>query len=202
MEDSNYIIVEIDINEDNINKDVRIINSFENFKREKFFRINMDDEKKRATKEKCKIKINDKIIPFNYFYKFDKQGKYNIRYSFNEYLSKIDFMFFDCNSLTKIDLSNFNTENVTDMNHMFHGCDSLSNVNLSNFNTEKVTNMSCMFNGCNSLTNIDLSYFNTKNITDMNHMFNGCNSLENIDLSNFNTEKVTNMSFCSLIVFL
>ena len=29
MEDSNYIIVEIDINEDNINKDIRIINSFE-----------------------------------------------------------------------------------------------------------------------------------------------------------------------------
>ena len=49
--------------------------------------------------------------------------------------------------------------------------------NLSNFNTNNVTNMSDMFYGCSSLINIDLSNFNTNNVTDMNDMFNGCSSL-------------------------
>ena len=35
---------------------------------------------------------------------------------------------------------------------MFHGCSSLTNINLSNFNTQNVTNMSWMFYGCSSLT--------------------------------------------------
>ena len=34
-------------------------------------------------------------------------------------------MFFGCNSLTNIDLSNFNTQNVTNMSDMFYGCNSL-----------------------------------------------------------------------------
>ena len=34
---------------------------------------------------------------------------------------------------------------------MFYGCKSLTNINLSNFNTQNATNMSGMFDGCNSL---------------------------------------------------
>ena len=50
---------------------------------------------------------------------------------------------------------------------MFNGCSSLTNLNLSNFNTQNVTNMFCMFNGCSSLTNLNLSNFNTQNFIDM-----------------------------------
>ena len=38
----------------------------------------------------------------------------------------------------------FNTKNVTDM-RMFYDCSSLSSLNLSPFNTEKVTDMEAMF---------------------------------------------------------
>ena len=69
----------------------------------------------------------------------------------------------------------------------FKDYSSLTNINLSNFNTQNVTNMSYMFNYCSSLTNIDLSNFNTQNATDMSHMFGDCSSLTNINLSNFNT---------------
>ena len=31
-------------------------------------------------------------------------------------------MFYDCSSLTNIDLSNFNTNNVTNMSYMFSAC--------------------------------------------------------------------------------
>ena len=51
-------------------------------------------------------------------------------------------MFYECKSLTNINLSNFNTQNVTNMNNMFEGCGSFTSINLSNFNTHNVTDMS------------------------------------------------------------
>ena len=54
-------------------------------------------------------------------------------------------MFFECSSLTNIDLSNFNAQNVTNMSFMFYKCSSLTNIDLSNFNTQNVTDMSFMF---------------------------------------------------------
>ena len=60
-------------------------------------------------------------------------------------------MFYGCNSLISLDLSNFNTQNVTNMNGMFYNCNSLISLDLSNFNTQNVTNMNYMFSFCNSL---------------------------------------------------
>ena len=60
---------------------------------------------------------------------------------------------------------------------MFSGCWSLTNINLSNFNTNNVTNMSDMFRECSSLTNINLSNFNTNNVTNMWGMFYECKKL-------------------------
>ena len=54
-------------------------------------------------------------------------------------------MFYGCSSLTNINLSNFNTNNVIDMSGLFGGCSSLKDINLSNFNTNKVTDMRAMF---------------------------------------------------------
>ena len=39
-------------------------------------------------------------------------------------------MFSDCSSLTNLNLSNFNTNNVTNMEYMFFGCSSLTNNNI------------------------------------------------------------------------
>ena len=57
-------------------------------------------------------------------------------------------MFYNCSSLTNLDLSNFNTQNVKNMNTMFYNCSSLTNLDLSNFNTQNVKNMSYMFFNC------------------------------------------------------
>ena len=48
-------------------------------------------------------------------------------------------MFYDCDSLSNLDLSNFNSNNVIYMNGIFSFCNSLKNLNLSNFNTQYVT---------------------------------------------------------------
>ena len=48
------------------------------------------------------------------------------------------------------------------MSQMFEGCISLKDLNLSNFNTKNVTNMAGMFRECKSLINLNLSHFDTK----------------------------------------
>ena len=50
--------------------------------------------------------------------------------------------------IKELNLSNFNTNNVTDMERMFDGCSSLKELNISNFNTNNVTNMNGMLSGC------------------------------------------------------
>ena len=60
------------------------------------------------------------------------------------------------------------------MSYMFKGCSSLEEVNLSNFNTENVTNMECMFSRCKSLEKLDLSNFNTNKVNYMIGMLYGC----------------------------
>ena len=103
------------------------------------------------------------------------------------------YMFIGYNGIS-LDLSNFNTSNVTDMNSMFRSCDYLTSLNVSNWNTTNVTNMSQMFQNCESLTSLDLSNFDTSNVTDMNWMFFNCDKLTSLDLSNWDTSNVTIMS--------
>lgn len=108
-------------------------------------------------------------------------------------MSDASYMFFDCGSLTELDLSEFDTSSVTNMRSMFSNCDSLTELDLSKFGTSNVTDMSGMFFNCYKLTALDLSKFDTSNVTDMGSMFSGCESLTALELSEFNTSKVTNM---------
>ena len=193
----NIIIGEIYINKNNINKEIQIINSFENWKRQHNLEDSEDDylnENEKEIKKNIEIKINGKIIEFKYNYKFKKEGNYIIEYSFKNNLTKINHMFRDCNLLIKLDFSNFNSQKVADMSHLFADCKSLINLNLSDINTQNVTNMRCLFDGCNSLTSLNLLNINTQNVVDMSCMFYGCYSLKNLNLSNFNTKNVTNMN--------
>jgi surface protein len=100
-------------------------------------------------------------------------------------------MFFECVSLTALDLSSFDTRNVTDMADMFYDCGSLTALDLSSFDTRNVKNMHGMFYDCGSLTALDLSSFDTRNVTDMTSMFYECGSLLDIYIgSGWNTDDV------------
>ena len=114
--------------------------------------------------------MNNKKINFCVRYNFNKIGKYEIKINCKRELINAKHMFYECSSLTSLDLSNFNTNNVTSMYCMFSDCSSLTSLNLSNFNTNNVTNMSYMFSYCSSLTSLTLSNFNTSNVTNMRSM--------------------------------
>ena len=85
--DNNYIIGEINIKDDEVNKDIRIINSYERYCREREYEIK-EEKKNEEEIKKCDIRLNDKLISFNYFYKFPEKGKYIIKYSFKNLLTK------------------------------------------------------------------------------------------------------------------
>ena len=103
-------------------------------------------------------------------------------------------MFRGMSNLTSLNLSNFDTSKVTNMAGMFYATSNLTTLNLSSFNTSQVTNMAVMFYGMSSLSSINLSSFDTSNVTDMQEMFRGMSNLTSLNLSNFDTSKVTNMS--------
>ena len=100
-------------------------------------------------------------------------------------------MFYDCSSLTELDLSCFDTSNVLSMSNMFVNCAELQELNVSSFDTSKVTEMNGMFKGCRKLTDLDLQNFDTSNANSIGGMFRDCSNLIRLDLSSFDTSKVT-----------
>ena len=50
-------------------------------------------------------------------------------------------MFKGCNSLTNLNLSNFNTQNVIDMFGIFYGCNSLKKNNIINKDNKILENI-------------------------------------------------------------
>ncbi len=192
------IICEYDIKIDKINKPIQILNSYEEVKRKDPYRDwkNIKEiENEKEIKENCEIYLNDKKIDFCYEYIFEKEDKNEIKIISKTTLKNTNFMFYNCSSLTSLNLSNFNTNNVNNMSYMFWNCSSLTSLNLSNFNTNNVEDMSYMFWNCSSLKSLDLSNFNTNNVNKMRSMFSGCSSLTSLNLSNFNTDNVNDMSY-------
>ena len=75
-------------------------------------------------------------------------------------------------------------------NQMFSGMTNLKELDLSNFDTSEVTSFYQMFMGASSLKKLDLSGFKTSKIKVMVEMFKDMVSLEEVDLSNFDMSKV------------
>ena len=106
--------------------------------------------------------------------------------------TKLNSFFKGLTSLETITgLEYLNTANVTDMSLMFFNCQKLTSLDLSNFNTAKVTNMKAMFKVCPNLKNIYASdKFTTAAVTESDNMFASCGSLSgDIDWSDKAVDK-------------
>ena len=64
---------------------------------------------------------------------------------------------------------------------MFNKCNEIIYIDLSLFDTSQVTNMSYMFSECTNLESIILPNASAKNVTDMSYMFNKCSELKKIE---------------------
>ena len=110
-------------------------------------------------------------------------------------ITTMDFLFEECSSLNSLDLTSWNTSNVKNMYALFFKCYNLTSLNLSTWDTSKVTNMSSLFEGCSKLESVNLSNWNTMNVGEMKSMFSGCISITSLDLPKFVTRLVTDVSY-------
>lgn len=96
-------------------------------------------------------------------------------------------------NLESIDVSNWDTSNVVNFFAMFDESYKIKVIDVSKWNTSSAENMNWMFCRCSSITTLDVSKWNTSNVKNMAHMFMMCSSLTTLDLSGFDTSKVTTM---------
>ena len=130
--------------------------------------------------------------------------EYSVRWSGK--LSSCGSMFADNKKISSIDVSNFDTSQVTNMRSMFNNCQSLTSLDVSNFDTSQVTKMNTMFFYCRSLTSLDVSNFDTSKVTNTSNMFNACQALTNFTSCVFRTSvsfngsnKLSHASLMSII---
>ena len=116
--------------------------------------------------------INYKI--FNYlkevYINGDKQNIGENKYYFNKTENVVELIW---------------DEDIDSTAYMFYGCTEITEINLSNFKSSNVRNLDEMFDSCSSLISLDLSNFDTSNIKNMNELFYNCGNLEFINLNNF-----------------
>ena len=106
--------------------------------------------------------------------------------------------------------ANLDTSLVQDMSYMFTNCSSLADLDLSTWNTSNVTTMEGMFQDATMLTNLRLIpsnvnpdvvdaaqaniKFRSTRLQNMARMFSGCNSLATLDLRSMTNEDMTTMA--------
>ena len=143
----------------------------------------------------CLVYYNGDIIDFNGTIFLDNNNNNNLTLIWKNKLNTSEYLFQDSESIIEIDLSKFDTSEITSMGGMFNGCINLQYINFSNIDTSSVTNMNIMFQNCHSLTSLDLSHFNTSKVKEMQGMFFQCKSIVSLNLSNFNTSNLYYMNY-------
>ena len=74
--------------------------------------------------------INDKICNSKNYLEPKTEGIYYIKIFINHIIEDCFGLFCYCKNILNIDLSSFDTKNVTNMSHMFQYCSNLTNINL------------------------------------------------------------------------
>lgn len=101
---------------------------------------------------------------------------------------------FSYSNLGAINVSNWDTINVTNMSSTFTFCRNISKLDISKWNTSNVVNMEGMFNNCYNLTTIT-GIIDMKHCTTYDRMFTNCSNLTGVKVKNLPTDINT---FCNL----
>ena len=110
-------------------------------------------------------------------------------------MSTCELMFKGIKNIIEVDLSNFDTSEVTSMKQMFYDCTNLKKINFGNISTSSIENMEYLFGLCSELTSIDLSYLDTSKVITMKSMFYECSNLKYLDLSNFDGSQLDTIEY-------
>ena len=131
----------------------------------------------------------------------DDNSKYNLIVASNgdTYLTTGSNLFNGWSNVEFIEFNNVNTIRVSDMNRMFYHCDNLVNLDLTNLGSSILTNIEYIFGNCSKLKTINMSGFNFGLVSSFGGTpifmknVNQLNSLEEVDLSNANMSNMSDL---------
>ena len=104
-------------------------------------------------------------------------------------VTNFDHMFAFNRNVKVLDVSRWDTSSATNLYAIFHSV-LVPVLNVSNFNTSQVTVFGQMFEACSSLKSIiGLENFDTSNGVCFDEMFQHCSNLKELNLSSFDTRK-------------
>lgn len=115
--------------------------------------------------------------------------------------TSLRFWFSGMTNCTSMDLKKLNTEKTTSLYDTFYKCEKLSELDVSTFDTKNVTDMDYTFQSTgfsvNSFKITGLENWDTSNVTTMKYMFNqtgyNAKTINISDVSNWDVSNVTNM---------
>lgn len=105
----------------------------------------------------------------------------------------MESMFYGCRSLTTLDLSNFRTSSITNMDNMFLNCQQLISLNIQNFDTSNVEHMNRIFYHCSSLISLNINSFNTSNVVQPQFCFDGVGNEIILFVDSSKSESISNL---------
>ena len=210
----NYILIEVKIDENNLNKDIRLLNqvsinnNFCNFEKDdikiiiddqiiplKYKNYNKDseyDDKPINHENSQELEYNSNIIN-EYYWNFSEIGKHTVEIIFKKKLLQGNDLFKNCDSIFQIDCSNFDCSEIINCANMFENCTSLIEINFGKIDFPLSKDFSYMFHNCQNLEKLDVSNFNTENSKSFKRMFSGCSKLKEINVSGFQTANCENI---------
>lgn len=99
----------------------------------------------------------------------------------SNYKYSTDSWFAYCSKLTEIKgVENWFLPKVTSLYYLFYNCSSLTSLNLSNWGISSVTNINSTFYECKKLVSLDISSWNLVNVNNASSVFYNCNELTNL----------------------
>jgi hypothetical protein len=101
-----------------------------------------------------------------------------------------NLMFFNCDSLTDPDFSQWDVSSISNFSSMFTGCALFNTDSMANWDTSSGTNFSSMFSSCPRF-NGDVSGFDFSSTTSLFSMFNGATDF-NQDVSMWDVSGISN----------
>ncbi len=138
-----------------------------------------------------------KVLPWVLDNRANKITKVDIQDNIK--IRSISFWFYNLNNLKEIvGLEKIDTSELVSMSATFKNCSSLEEIDLSSFNTKNVTTTSGMFSGCNNLKTIYVgNNWNMDKVESSDDMFKDCTSLIGPNATEYN-EYVVDKTFAQV----
>ena len=111
-------------------------------------------------------------------------------------LDNLSYIFYGSN-MEVVDISGWDTSNVTTMENMFCFCDKLKNIiGIENLDVSKLESANSMFYCCKNLVELDLTKWNPISLQTARQMFYNCSNLKIIkNIENWQLPNIKDVSY-------